>query len=194
LKDDAVGSAPWATRADEGLTASRRRPGPSSPVTLDRGERSGVGFAGSGRGDPRDVERAAGREDEAGDRISQGQGVRETVGVGASEPDAYLDKLAQRTDERGAVTPPLDIASCAEDGASGSAASVARGLFGGDLVGMGCDSTRSISRTVSQKCTAWPTTRNRRIPLGVLALRSDDPSGSLVESLILAQDQRWRRA
>ena len=106
----------------------RQRDAESDPgfrCPLDRGGSPAVGFAGSERSDPRDVERVAGRADEAGNRISRSQGVRETVGAGASELDAYLDKLAQRTDERGAATL-LDIASCAEDGASGSAASVAR--------------------------------------------------------------------
>ena len=99
----------------------------------------------------------------------------------------YLDKLAQRTDERGAETL-LDIASCAEDGASGSAASLTQHPSAeGVWWGVGWDSARSTVQSAS-------TQRVAIITQFVDAFGSPGSSEPLVESLILAQDQRWRRA
>ncbi len=171
--------------------------------TLDRGSGRTVGFAGSARSDPRAWN---GRPDGAGEAAMPQRPCRGCHGARGSTLTSW------RSGRMGGVseTTAWVIASGAEDGASGWC------WRGADSFGSGAEAPGSIRLAHSNKPerNAWPSHAAAEDSFGATLLRGvrlraeprarrfdacvqdahAQATETLVESLILAQDQRWRRA
>ena len=114
---------------------------------------------------------------------------------------AHVDKLAQRTDERGCGNASGAPSRRVPKTERADRPHLGEDLFGGSR-GVGCRIRLVQQQQVSQNADAWPshalkTPSRGHILSGMCGVSSERrcfSNEALVESLILAQDQRWRRA